>query len=154
MSTSFVSPTVVFELLVLAGDALAFCAKSDRWRCRLSFRRGMKRSGRHAIELELRLGENGLELLGVPGAIATAGLSGLSSRPSAPIAAMMAVPHSGCVGEVECKNGGRAWGKVAVAKVVSAGYRWRVATKETKITPRRSFSGICLPSRELNVNFV
>ena len=93
VSTSFVSPTVVFALLVLAGDTLAFCAKSDRWRCGLSFRRGMKRSGRHAIELELRLGENGLELLGVPGAIASAGLSGLS-RPSAPIAAMMAVPHS------------------------------------------------------------
>ena len=118
MSASFVSPTVVFALLVLAGDALAFCAKSDRCRCGLSFRRGMKRSGRHAIELELRLGENGPELLGVPGAIASAGIS----RPSAPIA--MAIPHSaeyrcrgGGVGEVECKGEGGREGKWRWPKV-------------------------------------
>ena len=49
--------------------------------------------------------------------------------------------------EVECKNGGRGWGKVAVAKVVSAGYRWRVATTETKITPQVLSLGICLPWR-------
>jgi len=36
---------------------------------------------------------------------------------------------------------------VAVAKVVSAGYRWRVATTETKITPQVLSLGICLPWR-------